>query len=97
MKLLMRKVKVIRYYPERIPPNPRNFDSKKVRAATVKINKVVSLIKAKTITETYSLIRAVRNIVADGGLQKQDDRKQTTKLTKNFKEFYRSREYYRKS
>ena len=68
--------------------HPRYFDSKKVRAATVKINKVVSLIKTETITETYSLIRAVRNILADGGLQKQgDDRKQTTKLTKkNFTE-----------
>ena len=63
--------------------HPRYFDSKKVRAATVKINKVVSLIKTETITETYSLIRAVRNILADGGLQKQgDDRKLTTKLTK---------------
>ena len=68
--------------------HPRYFDSKKVRAATVKINKVVSLIKTETITETYSLIRAVRNILADGGLQKQgDDRKLTTKLTKkNFTE-----------
>ena len=64
-ELLMRVVKEIRYEPERIPPNLRYIDRKKVRAATMKINKIVSLIKTETITETNSLLRAAGNIVAE--------------------------------
>ena len=41
------------------------MDRKKVRAATVKINKILSLIKTETITETNSLLRAAGNIVAE--------------------------------
>ena len=49
--MLMRVVKEIRFDPERIPPNLRYIDRKKIRAATVKINEIVSLIKTETITE----------------------------------------------
>ena len=64
-ELLMRVVKEIRYDPERIPPNLRYIDRKKVRAATVNINKIISLIKTKTITGTNSVLRAAGKIVAD--------------------------------
>ena len=63
-ELLLRVVKEIRYDPERISPNLRYIDRKKVRVATVKINKIVSLIKTETITETNSVLRAAGNIVA---------------------------------
>ena len=64
-ELLIRVVKEIRYDPERIPPNLRYIDRKKVRAATAKINKIVSLIKPETITETNSVLLAAGNIVAE--------------------------------
>ena len=64
-KLLMRAMKEIRCDPERIPPNLRDIDRKKVRVATVKVNKIVSLIKTETITERNSVLRAAGNIVAD--------------------------------
>ena len=66
-ELLMRVVKEIRYDPERIPPNLRYTDRKKVRAATAKINKIASLIKTETVTETNSVLRAAVNIVAEMG------------------------------
>ena len=66
-ELLMRVVKEIRYDPERIPPNLRYTDRMKVRAATAKINKIASLIKTETITETNSVLRAAVNIVAEMG------------------------------
>ena len=58
-------VKEIRYGPGRIPPNLRYIDRKKVRAATVKITKIESLIKSEKITETDSVLRAAGNIVAE--------------------------------
>ena len=58
-------VKEIRYGPGRIPPNLRYIDRKKVRAATVKITKIESLIKSEKITETNSVLRAAGNIVAE--------------------------------
>ena len=64
-KLLIRVVKEIRYDPERIPSNLGYIDTKKVKAATVKINKIISLIKTETVTETNSILRAARNIVAE--------------------------------
>ena len=64
-ELLMRVMKEVRYDLERIPPNLRYIDKKKVRAATVKINKIVSLIKTETITETNSVLRAVGSIFAE--------------------------------
>ena len=64
-ELLMRVAKEIRYDPERIPPNLKYIDRKNVREATVKINKIVSLIKTETITETNSVLRAVGSIFAE--------------------------------
>ena len=64
-ELLMRVAKEIRYDPERIPPSLRYIDRKKVREATVKINKVVAFIKIETITETNSVLRVVGNVVAE--------------------------------
>ena len=64
-ELLMRVAKEIRYDPERMPPNLRYIHRKKVRAATVKISKTVSLIKTGIITETNSVLRATGNIVAE--------------------------------
>ena len=61
----MRVVKEIRFDPERIPPNLRYIDRKKVRAATVKINEIVYLIKTETIIEKNSVLRAAENIVAE--------------------------------
>ena len=58
-------VKEIRYAPGRIPPNLRYIDRKKVRAATVKIIKIESLIKTERIAETNSVLRAAGNIVAE--------------------------------
>ena len=58
-ELLMRVMKEVRYDLERIPPNLRYIDKKKVRAATVKINKIVSLLKTETITETNSVLRVL--------------------------------------
>ena len=58
-------VKEIRYGPGRIPPNLRYIDRKKVRAATVKITKIESLIKSEKITGTDSVLRAAGNIVAE--------------------------------
>ena len=64
-KLLMRVVKEIRYDPMRIPPNLRYIDRKKVRAATVRVKKIVSLIKTEKITETNSVLHAAGNIVTE--------------------------------
>ena len=64
-ELLRGAVKDIRYDPERILPNLRYIDRKNVRAATVKINKIISLIKTETITETNSVLRAAGNFVAE--------------------------------
>ena len=58
-------VKEIRYDPEIIPPNLRYIDRKKFRVATVKINKIVSVIKTETITETNSVLRAAGNVAAE--------------------------------
>ena len=64
-ELLMRVVKEIKYDPERILPNPRYIDRKKVRAATMKINKIVSLIKTEITTEKNSVLRAAGNIAVE--------------------------------
>ena len=58
-ELLLRVMKEVRYDLEIIPPNLRYIDQKKVKAATVKINKIVSLIKTETITETNSVLRVL--------------------------------------
>ena len=64
-ELLIRVVKEIRYDPERIPSNLRCIDRKKVKATTVKINKIISLIKTETVTETNSILCAAGNIAAE--------------------------------
>ena len=52
-KELLRKVlNEIRQNPEKIPPNPRYNNRKKVKAATMKVNKVIALIRIESITET---------------------------------------------
>ena len=61
----MRVVKEIRYDPMRIPPNLRYIDRKKVRAATVRVKKIVSLIKTEKITEPNSVYHAAGNIVTE--------------------------------
>ena len=57
-------MKEIRYDPEEILLTLRYIDRKKARAATAKMNKIVSLIKTETITEINSLL-AAGNIVAE--------------------------------
>ena len=61
----MRVVKEIRRDLERILPNLRYFDREKVRTATMKISKIVSLLKTETITEISSVLRAAGNNVAE--------------------------------
>ena len=60
---LLRLEKEIRCDPERILPNLGYFE-KKVRAATEKVNKIVSLIKTETITEINTVLSADGNIAA---------------------------------
>ena len=82
-ELLMRVVKEIRYDPERIPSNLRYIDRKKVRTTTVKINKIVSLIKMKQLQKQIQYYPLLGIMLS----QKQDDRKQSIKLEKkNFRE-----------
>ena len=65
-KELLRKVlNEIRQNPEKIPPNLRYNDRKKVRAATMKVNKVIALIRTESITERNIVLRAVGNVVAE--------------------------------
>ena len=61
----MRVVKEIRLDLERILPNLRYIDREKVRSATMKINKIVFLLKTETITEVSSVLRAAGNNVAE--------------------------------
>ena len=61
----MRVVKEIRLDLERILPNLRYIDREKVRPATMKINKIVSLLKTETITEVSSVLRAAGNNFAE--------------------------------
>ena len=60
----MRALKENRCNPERIPPDLRYIDRKKVRAATVNTNKIVSLIETETITETNPVLHDAGNLVA---------------------------------
>ena len=58
-ELLMRVAKEIRYDPERIPPNLRYIDRTKVRLATVKINKIVYLLKTLQKQTQYYVLLAI--------------------------------------
>ena len=59
--------------PDKIPPNLRYIERKKVKEATNRINKVISIITTENITETNTLIRAAANCVADMVEYKQRD------------------------
>ena len=65
-KELLRKVlNEIRQNPGKIPPNLRYNDRKKVKAATMKVNKVIALITTESITKTNLVLRAASNVVAE--------------------------------
>ena len=65
-KELLRKVlNEIRQNSETIPPNLRYNERKKVKAATMKVNKVIAIIRTESITETNIVLRAAGNIVAE--------------------------------
>ena len=65
-KELLRKVlNEIRQNPEKILPNLRYNDRKKIKAATVKVNMVVAFIRTESITETNIVLRAAGNVVAE--------------------------------
>ena len=64
-KLLRKVLNKIRQNPEKIPPNLRYNDRKKVKATTMKVNKVIALIRTESITETNIVLRAAGNVVAE--------------------------------
>ena len=65
-KELLRKVlNEIRQNPEKILPNLRYNDRKKVKAATMKANKVIALIRTESITETNIVSRTAGNVLAE--------------------------------
>ena len=65
-KELLRKVfNESRQNPEKIPPNLRYNDRKKVKAVTVKVMKVIALIRTESITETNIVLRAAGNVVPE--------------------------------
>ena len=76
-KELLRKVlNEIRQNPEKIPSNLRYNDRKKVKAATMKVNKVIALIRIESITETNIVLRAAGNVVAEMVGHKTRNRKE---------------------
>ena len=65
-KELFRKIlNDIRQNPEKIPPNLRYNDRKKVKAATMKVNKVIALIRTESIAETNIVLRVAGNVAAE--------------------------------
>ncbi|XP_037787453.1 uncharacterized protein LOC119583012 [Penaeus monodon] len=64
-KLIRKVLNEIRENPDKIPPNPRYNDRRKVKAATMKVNKVIALIRTESITETNIVLRAAGNVVAE--------------------------------
>ena len=64
-KLLRKVLNKIKQNPEKIPPNLRYNDRKKVKATTMKVNKVIALIRTESITETNIVLRAAGNDVAE--------------------------------
>ena len=59
--------------PDKIPPNLRYSERKKVKAAASKINKIISIITTENITETNTLLKAAANTVAGMVEYKQRD------------------------
>ena len=64
-ELLRKALNEIRQNPEKILQNLRCNDRKKVKAATMKVNKVIALIRTESITETNIVLRAASNVVAE--------------------------------
>ena len=65
-KELLRKVlNEIRQNPENILPNLIYNDKKKVKADTMKVNKVIALIRTESIMVTNIVLRAASNVVAE--------------------------------
>ena len=87
-KELLRKVlNEVRKNPEKIPPNLRCNDRKKVKSATMKVNKVIALIRTESITETNIVLRAAGNVVAEMVGHK-------TRNPKENRTFWKSRRHY---
>ena len=70
-ELLKDVINNIRNNPDKNPPNLRYIERKKVKVATNKISKVISIIRTENITETNTLIKAAANCVADMAEYKQ--------------------------
>ena len=64
-ELLKDVINNIRNNPDKNSPNLRYIERKKVKVATNKINKVISINRTENITETNTLIKAAANCVAD--------------------------------
>ena len=64
-ELLMWVAKETRYDTGRIKPNLKYTDRKKVGTATMRKNKIASIIKAETITETNSVLGAAGSVATE--------------------------------
>ena len=53
---------------------PSNLRRKKVKAATIKINKIINIMSAKTITETNMLVAAANSVANMVGYKKRKSR-----------------------
>ena len=53
---------------------PSNLRQKKVKAATIKINKIINIMSAKTITETNMLVAAANSVANMVGYKKRESR-----------------------
>ena len=64
-ELLMWAAKEIRYDTGRIKPNLKYTDRRKVGTATTRRNKIASITKAETITETNSVLGAAGSVATE--------------------------------
>ena len=64
-ELLKKVLNEIKQNPAKLPQNLRYYDRKKVKAATMKVSKVIALIRTESITETNIVLRAAGNVVAE--------------------------------
>ena len=53
---------------------PSNLRRKKVKAVTIKINKIINIMSAKTITETNMLVAAANSVANMVGYKKRESR-----------------------
>ena len=65
MELLKGLLINVRNNQNEVPPNLRYMKSEKFKAATVKINNIITIISTKIITETNMLLLATANSVAN--------------------------------